>query len=234
MPDAEETPQPTSSNISFPFTIHPSSTPFAVPAAKYLSTFNAAQEDLNNLNFHTFVVTGALIFDRPIPTRSNTSPSTQKKELESFEPRILLLQRAATDTLPNLWEIPGGTCEDGDESILHAVAREVGEETGLMVSSVGPCAGTGYSFVSTGGRVVRKVNFLVEYQSGSGREGEREGEEGLEVRLDPDEHRDYVWATEEEVRAGRVGGVSLRFTMREQVDVVLEGFRVRRELEMMN
>ena len=228
MLDAEETPQPMSSNIAFPFTTHPSATPFAVPASKYLCTFNAAQEDPNNLNFHTYVITGALIFDRPIPTRSNTSPSTPKKELESFEPRILLLQRAATDTLPNLWEIPGGTCEDGDESILHAVAREVGEETGLMVSSVGPCAGTGYSFVSTGGRVVRKVNFLVECQSGS------EGDEGLEVRLDPDEHRDYVWATEEEVRAGRVGSVCLRFTMREQVDVVLEGFQLRRELEMTN
>lgn len=64
-------------------------------------------------------------------------------------PRLLLVQRAATErAFPNLWEIPGGSTETFDRSILHSVAREVFEETGLHLT-----------------RIVRQVGEGVEFQS---------------------------------------------------------------------
>lgn len=43
--------------------------------------------------------------------------------------------------LPGCWEIPGGGCDDDDESILHAVARELWEEVGLTTTRIGPLVG---------------------------------------------------------------------------------------------
>lgn len=192
-----EPPQPVS-----PFTIHPSTTPFAVPCRTYLSTLNTAQDFK-----HAHIATGALVF--------NTNTTSNLK--------ILLIQRAAHDSMPLRWETPGGACDDEDESILHGVARELVEETGLAAVRIGPVVGRGYSFLTRGGRLVRKLNFVVECDNESGMEGW--------VRLDPREHQGFVWATEEEVVAKRVGDLELRFTTGEQEDVVLEGFRVKRELE---
>lgn len=50
------------------------------------------------------------------------------------------------------------------------------------------------------------------------------------VRCDPAEHSQWVWAEEGEVEKGEVRGMELRFTTREQREVVLEGFRVWRDL----
>ncbi|KAK4250551.1 hypothetical protein C7999DRAFT_28888 [Corynascus novoguineensis] len=64
------------------------------------------------------------------------------KEEEGEEPRVLLLQRASTDSAPLAWELPGGGCgfdEDDDsenETVLSAVARELWEETGLAARSI--------------------------------------------------------------------------------------------------
>lgn len=185
------------------FTTHPSISTYTVPISEYLPAYNASQKFK-----HSFIATGALVFD---------STGTTEKQL-----RILLIQRAAHDSMPNRWEIPGGACDEEDPSILHGVARELSEETGLTAVRIGSEVGSGHSFLTRSGRLVRKVNFLVECES--------EGEDGaLEVRLDPREHQRYVWATEEDVRVGRVGDVVLRFTTREQEDVVLEGFRSMRE-----
>ncbi|KAL5082819.1 hypothetical protein Trisim1_003149, partial [Trichoderma cf. simile WF8] len=46
--------------------------------------------------------------------------------------RVLLVQRAAHDSMPNLWETPGGAVDSGDSSILAGCAREVREEVGLV------------------------------------------------------------------------------------------------------
>jgi 8-oxo-dGTP pyrophosphatase MutT (NUDIX family) len=48
--------------------------------------------------------------------------------------RVLLVRRAAWDSMPGLWELPGGKI-DGDEPVLDALARELDEETGLMLAA---------------------------------------------------------------------------------------------------
>ena len=57
---------------------------------------------------------------------------------------ILLVQRAADESFPNCWETPGGGCENGtiDKTILHGVARELLEETGLLTSSATSATGS--------------------------------------------------------------------------------------------
>jgi 8-oxo-dGTP pyrophosphatase MutT (NUDIX family) len=188
-----ETPRPT-----FNFIAHPSALSFAVPCETYLTTH------FNKKFQYKFIATGALVFDTSTPER------------------ILLIQRSARDSMPNLWEIPGGGCDNEDPSILHGAARELWEESGLTAASIGPQVGDGHLFLSRGGKLVYKFSFLVDVEKGEGGK--------LDVKLDPGEHQKYVWATEEEVRARRVGDVELKFTAREQEAVVLEAFTVRREL----
>ncbi|KAJ5041261.1 uncharacterized protein L3040_005809 [Drepanopeziza brunnea f. sp. 'multigermtubi'] len=65
---------------------------------------------------------GALIFRRRAPAGGPA------------QSQLLLLQRAATDHAPGVWEVPGGGVEPAeDATVLHAVVREVFEETGLRV-----------------------------------------------------------------------------------------------------
>jgi 8-oxo-dGTP pyrophosphatase MutT (NUDIX family) len=192
MSDAE-TPRPT-----FNFTAHPSISSFAVPCETYLSTHPGEK-----FQYH-FIATGALVFDASTPER------------------ILLIQRAAHDSMPGRWEIPGGACDKEDLSILDGVARELWEETGLAASSIGPQVGDGHYFLTRSGKLVCKFNFLVD--AGKGADGK------LDVKLDPNEHQNYVWAGEEEVKTRKVGNLNLKFTTREQEAVVLEAFSARRKM----
>jgi 8-oxo-dGTP pyrophosphatase MutT (NUDIX family) len=193
MSDAE-TPRPT-----FNFTAHPSTSSFAVPCETYLSTHPGEKFK------YKFIATGALVFDASTPER------------------ILLIQRAAADSMPGGWEIPGGGCDKEDPSILHGAARELWEEAGLTAASIGPQVGDGHFFISRAGKMVCKFNFLVDAEKGAGGK--------LDVKLDPNEHQNYLWAAEEEVKARKVGDVELKFTTTEQEAVVLEAFRVRREMK---
>jgi 8-oxo-dGTP pyrophosphatase MutT (NUDIX family) len=152
---------------------------------------------------YDFIATGALVFDTSMPER------------------ILLIQRATHDSMPSRWEIPGGGCDKEDPSILHSVARELWEEAGLTAASIGPQVGDGHFFLTRSGKRVCKFNFLVTAENGAGGK--------LDVKLDPREHQNYVWASEEEVKAQKVGDMNLKFTTREQEAVVLEAFQARRE-----
>ncbi|KAM7212776.1 NUDIX hydrolase domain-like protein [Rhypophila decipiens] len=49
---------------------------------------------------------------------------------------VLLVQRAATDGFLLCWECPGGGVDQEDETILHALARELHEETGLRTKHI--------------------------------------------------------------------------------------------------
>ncbi|KAL7789163.1 NUDIX domain-containing protein [Trichoderma ceciliae] len=141
--------------------------------------------------------------------------------------RVLLVQRAAHDSMPNLWEVPGGAVDAGDISILHGCVRELMEEAGL---------------------VARRIKRLVTEGVGQGREGwsvftnstgtlaicafgfEVEVEEGGEVVLDPNEHQDWVWAGEEEIGRGVTdGGKKIPLSGVRMRNKLTEAFRLRRE-----
>jgi 8-oxo-dGTP pyrophosphatase MutT (NUDIX family) len=153
---------------------------------------------------YQYLATGALVFD----------------DSDSSAPRILLIQRSASDSMPGRWEIPGGGVDEEDESILHGVARELWEEAGLTAVSIGPLVGNPHFFESRSGKRIGKFNFMVEARSAQG---------AMDVKLDPEEHQRFVWASEEEARARKVGDLELEFTTADLEALVLEGFRTRRE-----
>lgn len=114
---------------------------------------------------------------------------------------LLLLQRASHESaFPDAWELPGGHVED-DESVAQAVAREVLEETSLVVSriigEVEPM-----SWTSTHFNV--QLNYVVMVQGGA-------------VKLNPEEHSNYRWVEE-----GDAEGLYMTSQMRE---VVQNAFR---------
>jgi 8-oxo-dGTP pyrophosphatase MutT (NUDIX family) len=120
-------------------------------------------------------------------------------------------------------EIPGGACDLDDDTILHGLARELWEETGLLLSDVrhqvrcGREGPDGAVFFTRRGLRVCKFTFEVEVAKCE------------DVKLDPNEHQGSLWASEEEVKAKRVGDLDLKFTTKQQEETILEGFRVRAE-----
>lgn len=105
------------------------------------------------------------------------------------EGRFLLLQRSADDRHdPNLWEVPGGKLDEGQD--LHqALARETQEETGYIIEDVsrlvftqsevisgGPYDGLPYVALFSVARIAR-------------------GELSLS-----EEHQDAVWVSYDEAR----------------------------------
>jgi 8-oxo-dGTP pyrophosphatase MutT (NUDIX family) len=173
------------------YTFSPSLLPFTIPVTDYLVLHPEFEA----------IAAGALVFDN--------------------QDRLLILQRAADDSMPNLWEVPGGACDAENESILNGIAREVWEESGLKVSALKHLVGDGQVFF-TRRRLLQvcKYTFAVEVHSTEG------------VKLDPDEHQNYLWVTEEECSNHRVEReraiVEFKFTTPAQEATILEGFRLRK------
>ncbi|KAI1359639.1 NUDIX hydrolase domain-like protein [Xylaria arbuscula] len=141
---------------------------------------------------------------------------------EASEPRILLLQRASSEEDdPNKWEPPGGACEDNDESILHSAARELWEEAGLRAAHIGGPVGKPYFFYLDDGREVCRFYFAVDVET--------DGHAAPTVKLNPEEHQSFVWATEDEVKARKVGNIDLEFTEETVGRTVLLAFQHFRE-----
>ncbi|PTB65110.1 hypothetical protein BBK36DRAFT_1204218 [Trichoderma citrinoviride] len=170
---------------------------FSVPKADWLRINNKAFDG---------ILTSAFIFDG--------------------QGRVLLVQRAATDSMPNLWEAPGGAVDAGDASILAGCAREVREEAGLvarrmvrLVTEGLPGRTEGWSVFTNrdGTKVICGFGFEVEV------------EPGREVVLDEREHQAFVWAGEEDVRRGEVEGRKIPLTGAMMRNKLLEAFRLRRE-----
>ncbi|EUC44314.1 hypothetical protein COCMIDRAFT_6384 [Bipolaris oryzae ATCC 44560] len=162
---------------------------FAISAPEYLSQHTQ----------HDVLVTGAVVFDK--------------------DGKILLVQRAADEkAFPDFWEIPGGKVEDDDETILHAAARELKEETGLRAI-----------------RVLRKV---AQFTFGDEKPGrpttrwlklifEMEVDHADAVVLDPVEHQRFVFASEEEVVNDRAGEMVFKYINATNKAVKLEAFKGR-------
>lgn len=117
-------------------------------------------------------------------------------------------------------ETPGGGVDTDDPTILHGLARELFEEASLKAISVRQQVGDGYVFFSRRGLRIVKFNFVVDVENTE------------DVGLDPNEHQNFVWASEEECRSGKVAGgegkevLEIKFTTVGQKRTVLEGFRV--------
>ena len=90
--------------------------------------------------------------------------------------KFLLLERVLSDFMGGYVEIPSGTVEAG-EDLLTALAREVQEETGLIVKSVLKYLGS-FDHTSSSGERSRHFNFLVEVEES-------------EIKLSPTEHQAY-------------------------------------------
>ena len=90
--------------------------------------------------------------------------------------KFLLLERVPSDFMGGFVEIPSGTVEAG-EDLLTALAREVQEETGLIVTSVLKYLGS-FDYRSSSGKRTRHFNFFVEVEGG-------------EIKLSPIEHQAY-------------------------------------------
>lgn len=94
--------------------------------------------------------------------------------------KFLLVKRSEMDTMPGLWEMPGGKIEFGEE-IKPALIREVQEETGLTVEVLNPLA---VKADTEGERHLIRISFMTKAKSN-------------EVRLSS-EHSEYRWVDKPE------------------------------------
>ncbi|KAI1827401.1 NUDIX hydrolase domain-like protein [Xylaria intraflava] len=129
--------------------------------------------------------------------------------------RLLLVQRAPHDSSPLRWEVPGGTVDATDETVLHGLVRELWEESGLRARFVSRLVGN-YSFKTRRALPVTRYFFFVDV-------------EGYDVRLDPNEHVAFLWVTEDEARASKCGDVDIVYTTKDQEGMILESFRIKRD-----
>ncbi|KAJ6526564.1 NUDIX hydrolase domain-like protein [Mycena vulgaris] len=103
-------------------------------------------------------------------------------ETKSKLKKLLLL------AYPNMYELPGGNWEAVDTTVLHTVAREAVEETGLVVTRIVHEL-PGFEYNTRRGPA-RQLNFIVEVDA----DGVLPTEEGLpSPTLNPKEHQAYAW-----------------------------------------
>ncbi|KAJ5638240.1 hypothetical protein N7490_008119 [Penicillium lividum] len=181
--------------MAFPYTVASHLAYFDTPSAE----FAARRPEIECFGV------GGYIFsqDADLTGSESTSP-----------PRILLLQRALTDSMPGLWEGPGGAHElKEDRTLLDGVVREVLEETGLHVSRFVELVGVdGWTHQQRDGRFIRiaKYSFIVEvYERRREVSGVSEvvPHEEISVVMEVGAHQAYKWAVEEEVKVSLETGV---------------------------
>jgi len=99
--------------------------------------------------------------------------------------KYLVTHRASVnDYMPNFWDVPGGTVEF-DEKAVDALVREITEESGLKVN-VGKIIFS-FDYLSNPERHQFQLVYECDYISG-------------EIKLNPEEHDEYKWATVEEMK----------------------------------
>ncbi|KAI0163446.1 NUDIX hydrolase domain-like protein [Pestalotiopsis sp. NC0098] len=135
----------------------------------------------------------------------------------THDDKILLVQRSAHDFGGLCWEVPGGSCDDDDLSVMGAACRELWEEAGLRATAV-------VDFIddvhlpSSDGLIWRKMTFLVDV--------DRTGAQEPDVKLDPEEHQAFLWATEEDLLANRHGDITLTWMSEDQRQTILKAFKM--------
>lgn len=185
---------------------------------------------------HTFTIDETLqAYTLPLsPYLKENQPSHQARGLTpsgictstlifNKQGHLLVLQRASHDSMPNRWEPPGGSVDPDDASILHAAARELREEAGLIVSRFrSRVSGLGRECDFFWNRNRSRCFFRAVFCA--------DVVDSTDVRLDPNEHQAFAWATEEHVRSQTLDGRPLPITNDAMRTILLEAFRLRREL----
>jgi 8-oxo-dGTP diphosphatase len=101
------------------------------------------------------------------------------------ERKVLIIKRAkVNDILPEYWDIPGGTLEDGEDPVAGAM-REAKEETGLNITNLWLFFEHSNIDVAKNKQFVTLI-FAAQYPGG-------------EVMLNSEEHEDFAWIAPEEV-----------------------------------
>jgi 8-oxo-dGTP diphosphatase len=95
------------------------------------------------------------------------------------EGTVLLLKRPADDFMGGIYELPSGKVE-GAETLDIATAREVEEETGLVVTELTDYLGS-FDYTSGSGKKTRQFNFAVTVVDAE------------EIKLT--EHDSYLWVS---------------------------------------
>ena len=67
----------------------------------------------------------------------NNTKFVQKVKLLRGNTFLLIQRSSIDDTNPNMWDLPGGNVERG-EDLQGSLRREVQEETGLIIERVDP------------------------------------------------------------------------------------------------
>jgi len=93
--------------------------------------------------------------------------------------KVLIIKRSKiNDVLPEYWDVPGGTLEDGEDPAMGAI-REAKEETNLVVQN--PSLYFEKSNVDMGkNKQFVTLVFLAKYSGG-------------EIILRPEEHEEFAW-----------------------------------------
>jgi 8-oxo-dGTP pyrophosphatase MutT (NUDIX family) len=168
--------------------------------------------------------------------------------------RLLLVQRAETDSYPGHWELPGGSADPTDKSINESVARELFEETGLRMKRILTEILPPTTFSTGWGKRQKtwlKVSFLVEVTPESMARVEHEMEKQGQsqeltrkdsviavdppaIKLHNKEHQKYVWISAEEVIRNRVampGQNAMEFIGSDSVSTILDAFRLNKQIQ---
>ncbi|KAK8039445.1 NUDIX hydrolase domain-like protein [Apiospora rasikravindrae] len=169
---------------------------------------------------------------------------SSSREWKNQQPqRVLLVQRSRHDYGGLCWEIPGGSCDPHDASILDAAARELVEEAGLRVRRFVAVVDRQRHEWLDRAEIWRKLTFIVEAESESNNDDydelsseERDQQDNneqrspLKIRLDPEEHENFVWASREDLVAGGVGERTFTWMQDEQRQVIMRAFDIMEEL----
>lgn len=108
------------------------------------------------------------------------------KQIDGAE-KVFLPRRAATKKfLPNVFELPGGHIDYG-EDLVSGLKREIGEEFGLQVNVGDPFAAFTYVNNIKGSHSV-EIIYFAQFTSPI-----------LDIQLHPEDHSEYVWVSEIEL-----------------------------------
>lgn len=100
---------------------------------------------------------------------------------------ILLIRRSLNETvLPGVWDIPGGTLEDGEDPRDGAI-RETSEETGVAISDLSLFAFTSNVDAKKNKQFVRLI-FIGQVD-----------DTNIQVTLNPEDHDMYRWVSIDDI-----------------------------------